>query len=95
MRPTLTPGDGVIAIRSNRIRTDQIRVLPHPERAGFWLVKRVGQIVGEGADAQFAALSDNADAPGVVDSRRLGLVPVAGSYRVIWIRRAVAPPGIG
>jgi hypothetical protein len=79
MLPALRPGDGLIATRSRRIRRGQVRVFEHPQRPGFWLVKRVGAI----REATFDACSDN-DAPGVVDSRRFGPVPIDGSYRVRW-----------
>ena len=92
MRPALDPGDGVVAIATSRIRTGQLRVVEHPGRPGFWLVKRVGAVVSEGGETRFEARSDNPDAPGVVDSRRLGLLPVDGSYRVVWVKRAVTQP---
>ena len=78
MLPTLQPGDGLIAVRSNRLRRGQLRVFEHPLRAGFWLVKRVGDVELD----QFEARSDN-PTPGAVDSRSFGPVPVAGSYRVL------------
>lgn len=89
MRPTLEPGDGVVGVATRRVRIGELRVVEHPRRPGFWLVKRVGGLSGRGADARFEACSDNRDAVGVVDSRQLGPLPVAGSYRVIWIRRGV------
>ena len=79
MLPTLRPGDGLIAVRSKRIERGQIRCFEHPDRPGFWLVKRVGDIDGD----RFEAISDNPDEPGVVDSRRLGPIPIAGTYRVL------------
>lgn len=78
MQPTLQPGDGIIAIRSQRVRRGEIRCFEHPDRPGFWLVKRVGDIRGD----TFEARSDNADAA-AVDSRRFGFVPVRGSYRML------------
>lgn len=78
MQPTLQPGDGILAMRSNRIRRGEIRCFEHPERPGFWLVKRVGDIRG----ATFEARSDNPES-GAVDSRRFGFVPVDGSYRML------------
>lgn len=78
MLPTLRPGDGLIALRSGRVRRGEIRVFEHPERPGFWLVKRVGHVRGE----RFEAISDHPSA-GAVDSRRFGDVPIAGSYRVV------------
>ena len=40
MLPALAPGDGLLAIRVRRIRRGEIRVFEHPDRPGFWLVKR-------------------------------------------------------
>ena len=90
MRPSLHPGDGLVGVSTSRIRTGQLRVVEHPRRPGFWLVKRVGAVVSVGEDVCFEARSDNPDAPGVVDSRGLGLLPVSGSYRVVWVRRSGA-----
>ena len=78
MLPSLHPGDGLIAMRSRHIRRGQIRVFEHPNRPGFWLVKRVGDIRGD----RFEARSDNAAAP-AVDSRAFGDVPIDGSYRLL------------
>ena len=78
MQPTLQPGDGILAVRSKRIRRGEIRCFEHPEQPGFWLVKRVGDIRG----ATFEARSDNPDA-GAIDSRRFGFVPIDGSYRML------------
>lgn len=78
MQPTLQPGDGIIAVRSGRIRRGEIRCFEHPRRPGFWLVKRVGDVRGD----TFEARSDNPEAD-AVDSRRFGFVPIRGSYRMI------------
>ncbi len=78
MMPTLHPGDGLLAVRSSRLRRGQIRCFEHPDRPGFWLVKRVGHV----NDDTFEAVSDNAAAD-VVDSRRFGFVPVGASFRVV------------
>jgi hypothetical protein len=77
MLPTLAPGDGIVGVRSRRLRRGQIRCFEHPERPGFWLVKRVGDIDG----TSFRAVSDNP--AGAVDSRRFGQVSAAGSYRML------------
>lgn len=77
MRPSLEPGDGVIAIRSRRLRRGDIRCFEHPGRPGFWLVKRVGDVRG----TTFEARSDNTDA-NTTDSRQFGHVDVDGSYRM-------------
>lgn len=79
MRPSLEPGDGLVAVRWGHLRRGQVRCFEHPRRPGFWLVKRVGDVRG----ATFSARSDNATAPGVVDSRDFGDVAAAGSYLVV------------
>lgn len=84
MLPALRPGDGLIAMRTDRIRRGQLRVFEHPGRPDFWLVKRVGHVRGD----RFEAVSDNPTGA-AVDSRRFGDVPIRGSYRVL-IRVPVA-----
>ena len=79
MEPALVEGQGLIGVRSGRARPGQLRVLPHPERPDFWLVKRVGEVR---ADGLMRVRSDNADATRA-DSRSFGAVPVRGTYRVV------------
>ncbi|MET0701750.1 MAG: S26 family signal peptidase [Mycobacterium sp.] len=90
MRPTLGPGDGLLAWRGGKPRRGQVRVFRDPTLPSRWLVKRVGGVRGAGREAVFEACSDNPTAPGVVDSRQFGWVPAAGSYRVVW---TVSGPG--
>lgn len=90
MRPTLQPGDGLIAVRGGRPKEGQLRVFPDPTLATRFLVKRVGRVRRSACGATFEALSDNARAPGVVDSRQFGWVPAARSYRVIWTVRGLS-----
>jgi signal peptidase I len=78
MLPALRSGDGLIAVRSRRLRRGQIRCFEHPGQPGFWLVKRVGQIRGD----TFEAVSDNRSVA-TVDSRRFGFVPAGDSYRMV------------
>lgn len=87
MRPTLAPGDGVLAVRGGRPRVGQLRVFPDPTWPSRWLIKRVGEVGGSKRTTTFEARSDNAEAAGVVDSRRFGPVPARGSYRVVWTVR--------
>lgn len=87
MRPTLEPGDGLVAVRGGTPKTGQLRVFPDPTRRSRYLVKRVGGVRDDGAGVQFEALSDNAAAAGVTDSRTFGWVPAADSYRVVWTVR--------
>ena len=80
MEPTLVAGQGLIGWRTRRVRPGELRCVEHPERPGFWLVKRV-----ESVDASARSMhvrSDN-DAVPAVDSRRFGPVPIVGSYRVV------------
>lgn len=78
MVPTLQPGQGLIATPLGCVRVGQIRCFEHPERPGFWLVKRVSAV----HDDQMTVRSDNREAH-TVDSATFGDVPVAGSYRVL------------
>jgi hypothetical protein len=88
MRPTLNPGDGMLAVRGGEPRPGQLRVFPDPTLPSRWLVKRVGEVRGAGRCMTFEARSDNPRAPGAVDSRQFGWVAAAGSYRVLWTVKA-------
>lgn len=79
MEPTLTDGQGLLAVRSRRARVGQLRCLPHPARRDFWLVKRVDAVHDDGT---MSVLSDNREAT-LSDSRRFGPVPIEGTYRVV------------
>ena len=79
MEPALVDGQGLIAVRSRSARVGQLRCLEHPHRPGFWLVKRVSEVHGDGT---MSVLSDNRTATSA-DSRSFGPVGVDGSYRVV------------
>lgn len=79
MEPSLVAGQGLVAVATDRVRVGELRVLEHPRRSGFWLVKRVESVV---ADGRMRVASDNR-AVDSVDSRELGAVAIAGSYRVV------------
>lgn len=83
MRPTLNPGDGLVGLRGGTPVVGQLRVFRDPRRSTRWLVKRVGDVYGEGRKAIFEARSDNPGAPGAADSHEFGWVSAAGSYRVV------------
>ena len=83
MLPTYANGDLVFALKGNKARVGQIRVLPHPYNPTMWLVKRVASV----RDGEMTISSDNPDATRA-DSREFGHVPVAGSLRVIGRLRA-------
>ena len=91
MRPALGQGDGLIALRGGALRRGQLRLFQDPRLSTRWLVKRVGDVYGEGRDTIFEARSDNPRAAGAVDSHEFGWVRAAGSYRVVWFRSKVAP----
>ncbi len=88
MRPTVGPGDGLLAMRGGSIRRGQLRVFQDPRRSTRWLVKRVGDVYTNGRDVIFEARSDNPGAPGAADSHDFGWIAAAGSYRVLWTARA-------
>ncbi|WP_234794360.1 S26 family signal peptidase [Mycolicibacterium flavescens] len=91
MLPTLSPGDGLVALRGGGIRSGQLRVFPDPRLSTRWLVKRVGEVRGTGRRAIFEARSDNPRAPGCADSHEFGWVSAGTSYRVVWTARAKSP----
>ena len=88
MRPTLSPGDGLVGLRGGAPRPGQLRLFRDPRRSTRWLVKRVGEVYGTGTGAIFEARSDNPQAPGAVDSHEFGWVSAAGTYRVVRTIRA-------
>ncbi len=90
MRPTLSPGDGLVGVRGRTPRRGELRVFRHPHRSTLWLVKRVGDVLPSSSGAVFEALSDDPVAAGAGDSRSFGPVAAAGSYRVLWTVRAPA-----
>ncbi|MGH8950640.1 MAG: S26 family signal peptidase [Acidimicrobiia bacterium] len=80
MRPTLVPGDEFVATGSRTAVVGDIVALPHPGRADFWLVKRLGAGPGDRFDGRPAlgsgeawVTSDNPDAS-AIDSRSFGPV---------------------
>ena len=79
MSPTLSDGDGVIAVRSRRARVGQIRVVRRPDQPSMWVVKRVSAVH---ADGSMELRSDDPDSANT-DSRHFGRVKVAGSYWVL------------
>lgn len=89
MRPALSPGDGLIALRGGAPRRGQLRLFQDPRLSTRWLVKRVGDVYGKGRGAIFEARSDNPRAVGAVDSHEFGWVRATGSYRVVWVRSKV------
>ena len=79
MEPTLHAGEGLVGVRGGRVRVGELRVVEHPQRPGFWLVKRVEEDLGDG---RIRVRSDN-DGVTTTDSRSFGAVAARGSYRVL------------
>jgi hypothetical protein len=79
MEPGLADGQGLIAIRSGRAAAGELRCVEQPGRSGFWLVKRVDVVHGDGT---MSVRSDNRSIA-TVDSDSFGPVPVKGSYKVV------------
>lgn len=75
MRPTLVPGDEIVATSSRRPSFGEVAVFPHPEREDFWLVKRVSEPPIPLEPDQVWVVSDNSEAT-TVDSRTLGPIEV-------------------
>ncbi len=87
MRPTLNPGDRLIALRDSAPRGGELRVFRHPNKSTRWLVKRVASVYRSSYGTVFEARSDNPRAPGASDSHDFGPVSAADTYRVVWPRR--------
>jgi Signal peptidase, peptidase S26 len=88
MRPTLNPGDMLLASSCGAPLRGQLRVFRHPRRSTRWLVKRVDDVFDSSHGTIFEARSDNPGAPGAADSHEFGWISAAGSYRVVWPLRA-------
>ena len=73
MEPTLVEGQGLITSGYGRAKPGQLRCFEHPQRPGFWLVKRVARVRGPVMDVA----SDNPRGTDFTD------VAIAGSYRVL------------
>lgn len=79
MEPTLVDGQGLVAVPTRSAAVGELRCFQHPDRQGFWLVKRVSQVHDDGT---MSVLSDNRAAT-TADSRSFGPVMIVGSYRVV------------
>jgi DNA-3-methyladenine glycosylase II len=82
MRPALAPGDEVVATDSRRPRIGELVTFPHPEREGFWMVKRRMRPPRRLGPGQAWVLSDNRKVT-LADSRTLGPVPLASLMPVV------------
>jgi DNA-3-methyladenine glycosylase II len=82
MRPTLSPGDEIVATDARPARVGDIVVFPHPGRDDFWMVKRrVDPPRAIGPD-QAWVISDDSSVT-LADSRTLGPVPLNRLWTVV------------
>jgi mitochondrial inner membrane protease subunit 1 len=93
MRPTLDPGDRLLAIRGLALHPGDLALVRDPRRPDRTMVKRVTAV---GEDSSIEVLGDNA--PASTDSRHFGPVPadlVVGRvvYRYLPAHRAGAMLG--
>lgn len=84
MRPTLEPGDEIVATRSRKPSVGNIVVFPHPERHDFWMVKRVAEPPAELGSDHVWVLSDNSEVT-KADSTTLG--PIAVTHLLTMVER--------
>jgi len=75
MTPTLQPGQEVVAVDTRLPEPGNLVVFEHPDRTGFWLIKRL-------ADRSGWIVSDNEELSDT-DSRTLGRLPLEGLWPVI------------
>jgi DNA-3-methyladenine glycosylase II len=75
MVPTLRPGQEVVAVDTRRPTVGNLVVFEHPERPGFWLIKRL-------VDDSGWVLSDDPD-HGDSDSRTLGAIAIGDMWDVV------------
>lgn len=82
MRPNLAPGDEVVAVDTREPSVGDVVVFLHPDRPGFWMVKRVADPPEPIGQDEVWVLSDS---PGVTraDSRTFGPLPKASMWTVI------------
>lgn len=75
MTPTLHPGQEVVAVDTRLPEPGNLVVFEHPDRTGFWLVKRL-------ADRSGWIVSDNEELSDT-DSRTLGRLPLQNLWPVV------------
>lgn len=75
MTPTLQPGQEVVAVDTRLPEPGNLVVFEHPDRTGFWLIKRL-------ADRSGWIISDNEELSDT-DSRTLGRLPLEHLWPVV------------
>ena len=82
MRPTLVPGDEVVATDSRQSSIGDVVVFPHPGREDFWMVKRRVSPPDSLGPGLAWVMSDNLSVTRA-DSRSLGPLPVESLMPVV------------
>ena len=82
MRPNLAPGDEVVASDSRQPAPGDVVVFTHPDRDGFWMIKRVVDPPVPIDSDQVWVMSDNQEATRA-DSRSFGPLPRESTWTVI------------
>lgn len=89
MRPTLVPGEELVATGARTATVGDVVVLPHPGRDQLWLVKRMAagpgdEVPGHGRlDTDEAWVVSDNSRDDAVDSRRFGPVPLATLHPMV------------
>ncbi|MFV1960447.1 MAG: S26 family signal peptidase [Acidimicrobiia bacterium] len=82
MRPTLQPGDEIVATDTRSPSVGDLVVFPHPGRDDFWMVKRVADPPEPIGQEHLWVMSDNSNATRA-DSRTLGPIPIRSALAVV------------
>lgn len=82
MLPNLRPGQEVVATDSRLAGIGEMVVFEHPDRPGFWMIKRVADPPEVISDDEAWVLSDNPNETRA-DSRSLGALPRSSLWPVV------------
>lgn len=82
MLPNLRPGDEVVAVDTRPPRVGDVVVFEHPERDGFWVIKRMAEPPHPIDDSQAWVVSDNPEVTRA-DSRTLGALDRATLWPIV------------
>lgn len=82
MRPTLEPGQEIVAVDTRASALGDLVVFPHPSRTDFWMVKRRVAAPTQIGEHQAWVMSDNKGAT-LADSRTLGPIPIDTMMTVV------------
>ena len=88
MRPTLHPGDGLLALRFGEPRSGQLRVFPDPTMPVAVARQACRRRIAAPERCEVRGLLRQPEcAPVSSTPDEFGWVPASGSYRVVWTVR--------